>query len=208
MGKCPVLTPCCGPRAFPCPLSNHTCGSLSLRCSLKDPAIFLNWQDCKFFVGTKKDDQIQCQLFDKIADAAKCVTFQHQETSDSDTWLCGMDQSNKGAHPTQEEQASASVSPTRKQMCCCAVQKCHLLEGPAIFWNWHNCKLILCGSKKDDNLKHRSFARITDAANYVAFQQVVNRKLEQSVQKPLTTPCGTDNTHCPHQRGHIIVIQR
>jgi hypothetical protein len=45
--------------------------------SLKDAAIFLNWQDCKFFVGTEKDDQIEHQLFDKIADGGNYVTFQH-----------------------------------------------------------------------------------------------------------------------------------
>jgi hypothetical protein len=94
-----------------------------------------------------------------------------------------MDQPNEGAHPTQAElvsvsvSVSASVSPTRKQMHCHAVQKCCSLEGPVIFWNWQDCKLTLCGSEKEDNLEHRSFARIPDAANYVAFQQVINSKI-------------------------------
>jgi hypothetical protein len=54
------------------------------RCkSLEGPAIFLNWADCKFFVGSEKDDNIEFQSFERIVDAASYVTFQ-QETAAND----------------------------------------------------------------------------------------------------------------------------
>jgi hypothetical protein len=47
--------------------------------SLEGPAIFLNWTDCKFFVGSEKDDNIEYQSFERIVDAASYVTFQQLE---------------------------------------------------------------------------------------------------------------------------------
>jgi hypothetical protein len=44
--------------------------------SLEGPAIFLNWSDCKFFVGSEKYDNIEYQSFERIVDAASYVTFQ------------------------------------------------------------------------------------------------------------------------------------
>jgi hypothetical protein len=44
--------------------------------SLEGPAIFLNWKDCKLFVGSEKDDTIEYQSFERIADATRYVTFQ------------------------------------------------------------------------------------------------------------------------------------
>jgi hypothetical protein len=46
--------------------------------SLEGPAIFLNWTDCKFFVGSEKDDNIEFQSFERLADAATYVTFQQE----------------------------------------------------------------------------------------------------------------------------------
>jgi hypothetical protein len=46
--------------------------------SLEGPAIFLNWEDCKFFVGSEKDDNIEFQSFERIVDAASYVTFQQE----------------------------------------------------------------------------------------------------------------------------------
>jgi hypothetical protein len=51
--------------------------------SLEGPAIFLNWTDCKFIVGSEKDDNIKFQYFERILDAASYVTFQ-QETVAND----------------------------------------------------------------------------------------------------------------------------
>ena len=47
--------------------------------SLKDPAILLSWTDCKFFVGTERDDNIEYQTFERIFDAVRYVTFQQEE---------------------------------------------------------------------------------------------------------------------------------
>jgi hypothetical protein len=44
--------------------------------SLEGPAIFLNWTDCEFFVGSEKYDNVEYQSFDKLLDAASYVTFQ------------------------------------------------------------------------------------------------------------------------------------
>jgi hypothetical protein len=50
--------------------------------SLEGPAIFLNWEDCKFFVGSEKDDNIEFQSFERIVDAASYVTFQQGAAND------------------------------------------------------------------------------------------------------------------------------
>jgi hypothetical protein len=44
--------------------------------SLEGPAIFLNWTDCKFFVGSEKADNIEFQSFERLVDAATYVMFQ------------------------------------------------------------------------------------------------------------------------------------
>jgi hypothetical protein len=81
--------------------------------SLEGPAIFLSWADCKFFVGSEKDDNIEFQSFETIVDAASYVTFQ-QETAANDRHLITPQQESSWPLPSLKrsaDQASLSSAP-------------------------------------------------------------------------------------------------
>jgi hypothetical protein len=161
--------------------------------SLKGPAIFLNWTDCKFFVGTENDDNIEYQSFDKAVDATNYMTFQQGVNASPGvvldtrraTSLPHGRHAKVGAHPTQESVSphdeyeiisNEKPLPTRNHQKYYGIRKCYFLKGPSIIWNWQDREFFV-GSEEDDNIEYQTFTRIIDAAKYVTFQRgAINSK--------------------------------